>query len=255
MDWEKGTEIKVEGTVPLELELCMEWMAANAAREADPEKAADADGAMMKRMLDVAAEQGWSREAAWLVEKPSAGPVVRTVNVNLFAGPGAGKTVAAHAITAELKRRGFEAEYVPEVAKSYIWKGDLGMLDGSLENQSMLYAEQLAAMEVLQGKVDFAVTDSPTLLSAQYLAEPDEAFSRRALEDFNGFRNFNVFIKRGSDYSERGRIHTAEQAVEIDSRLKEMLDGYAIYYGTYSRDDAASLAVDNMVRTFRRFNS
>lgn len=40
-----------------------------------------------------------------------------TVIVNLFGGPGAGKTTCAWEIAAELKKAGLVVEYVSEVAK------------------------------------------------------------------------------------------------------------------------------------------
>ena len=56
-----------------------------------------------------------------------------TVVVNLFGGPGAGKTTCAWEIAAELKKLRYVTEYVPEVAKEYVWDGNKGMLDGSLK--------------------------------------------------------------------------------------------------------------------------
>ena len=46
---------------------------------------------------------------------------MKTLVVNLFAGPGAGKTSCAWEIASELKKRGIVTEYVPEYAKELVW--------------------------------------------------------------------------------------------------------------------------------------
>lgn len=43
--------------------------------------------------------------------------LLNTIVVNLFGEPGAGKSTAAMDITARLKRKGINAEYVSEFAK------------------------------------------------------------------------------------------------------------------------------------------
>ena len=45
---------------------------------------------------------------------------MKTLVVNLFAGPGAGKTTCAWEIASELKKRGIVTEYVPEYAKELV---------------------------------------------------------------------------------------------------------------------------------------
>ena len=53
-------------------------------------------------------------------------PVKNTIIVNLFAGPGAGKTTCAWEIASELKKRNIQAEYVPEYAKELVWDEKTG---------------------------------------------------------------------------------------------------------------------------------
>lgn len=66
----------------------------------------------------------------------------KTIVVNLFGGPGSGKTVCSWIIAAELKKRGFTAEYVPEYAKELVWDNEMQLLDGSLENQKKFYVNR-----------------------------------------------------------------------------------------------------------------
>lgn len=98
-----------------------------------------------------------------------------------------------------------------------------------------------AALEKLQnhrvqrliGKVDVVVTDSPAILGAMYLKQPNAEFERSIISDFNKQHNFNLFINRGVTFQQTGRIHNLEESKAIDNKIKEFLDRNEIYYGTY----------------------
>jgi hypothetical protein len=47
-----------------------------------------------------------------------------TLLVNLYAGPGAGKSTGAAYIFAKLKMAGVDCEYVSEYAKDRVWQED-----------------------------------------------------------------------------------------------------------------------------------
>lgn len=157
----------------------------------------------------------------------------QTVVVNCFAGPGAGKTTCAWEIASELKKRGIEAEYVGEYAKELVWDGNAELLDGSLQSQQQLYDVQNHRVQRLLGKVDAVVTDSPAILGAMYLKQPDEAFENKIINDFKQQHNFNLFINRGNTFQQTGRIHNFEESKAIDNNIKSFLEKYNIYYGTY----------------------
>ncbi|GEM_PF-170315 len=157
----------------------------------------------------------------------------QTVVVNCFAGPGAGKTTCAWEIASELKKRGIEAEYVGEYAKELVWDGNTELLDGSLKSQQQLYDVQTHRVQRLLGKVDVVVTDSPAILGAMYLKQPNAEFESRIIKDFKLQHNFNLFINRGDTFQQTGRIHNLEESKIIDNNIKEFLDRSEIYYGTY----------------------
>lgn len=171
---------------------------------------------------------------------------MRTLVVNLFAGPGGGKTTCAWDIASKLKQRGVEAEYVSEYAKELVWDGKTEMLDGSLENQKMLYTEQNRRVQRLLGKVDVVVTDSPAILSAIYAKEADEEFIKQMLSDFNNQKNFNLFINRGKTFQQQGRIHTLEESKKIDKEIKKFLVDNNIYFGNYYHK-TLNVVVDNII--------
>lgn len=181
-------------------------------------------------------------------------PTRKTVIVNLFAGPGAGKTTCAWEIASELKKRGVEAEYVSEYAKEFVWDGRTDVLDGSLEHQQMLFKEQAHRINRLLGKVDVVVTDSPTILGLLYLKEPNGNFEAQVLRDFNRHKNFNLFINRGQVFQQAGRIHNAAESQAIDKSVLDFLQAHQIYYGTYYHSTVGVL-VNNIVTHLDKINS
>ena len=178
----------------------------------------------------------------------------KTIIVNLFAGAGAGKTTCAWEIASELKKRGIETEYVSEYAKELVWDNNMEMLDGSLEHQQILYHEQKRRIDRLIGKVDVVVTDSPTLLSIMYLKEPNKDFEVKAIEEYKQNQNFNLFINRGKEYQQAGRIHSLQESKAVDNKIKQFLKSNNIYFGTYSHGNLDKI-VDNAVVTYNKLSS
>lgn len=185
----------------------------------------------------------------------SVEPITKqTVVVNCFAGPGAGKTTCAWEIASELKKRGIEAEYVGEYAKELVWDGNTELLDGSLKSQQQLYDVQNHRVQRLLGKVDVVVTDSPAILGAMYLKQPNAEFESKIIKDFRQQHNFNLFINRGDTFQQIGRIHNLEESKIIDNNIKEFLDRNEIYYGTYEHS-TVNKVVENIQTHLKTANN
>jgi|GEM_PF-490326 len=163
-----------------------------------------------------------------------------TVIVNAFAGPGAGKSTSAWEIAAELKKKGLVVEYVPEYAKELVWDENFTLLDQTYDHQMQVYQEQKHRIDRLMGKVDVIVTDSPIIMSVNYIShetnapEQVEAYNQMAINDFKNYHTFNYFIERGSSYEQEGRIQTLEESKEIDKNIKSFLHENNIYFGSYN---------------------
>ncbi|MCL2621956.1 MAG: ATP-binding protein, partial [Firmicutes bacterium] len=87
-----------------------------------------------------------------------------TLVVNLYGGPGAGKSTNAAALFVELKNRGINCELVREYAKDLVWE------ERSVEfyDQFTVLGKQVKRVNALIGKVDIIITDSPIILSCHY---------------------------------------------------------------------------------------
>lgn len=155
--------------------------------------------------------------------------------INLFGGPGTGKSTTAAGLFYEMKTRGYKVELVTEFAKDLVYQESYFRL----KDQLMILARQNHKLWVLKDKVDYAIVDSPLLLSQhyfQYNGDYDEKlFKDFVLDTYNRYNNFNIFLKRNIDehpYQEYGRSQTLDEAIEIDESIKKILQDTNSEYKT-----------------------
>jgi len=148
--------------------------------------------------------------------------------VNMFAGPGAGKSTTASALFTLLKlHQGIDCELVPEYAKDLVWEER----QHTFQNQHYIFSKQQHRIWRVANKVDVVITDSPMLLSNIYRRDTtSNSFKAMVLEEFNKYNNLNFFIERTKEYVESGRNETKEQALEVDSVIKSYLSENKIYF-------------------------
>lgn len=142
--------------------------------------------------------------------------------INLFAGPGAGKSTTAHGIMHTLKREGVNCEYVHEIAKLLTWEKRFD----ELAIQEYVFGKQLKLIETLIGKVDYIVSDSPLLLSAVYGEKLGLPWYNHVADKFRSFDNMNYFIYRSTTrpYQPKGRNQNLNEAKQLDSDILHILD-------------------------------
>lgn len=141
--------------------------------------------------------------------------------INLFAGPGAGKSTGAAYVFSQLKMRGINCEYISEYAKDKTWEGN-GV---ALSCQEYIFGKQSYRQFRCKDQVDVIITDSPLILGWFYNSNPvlDDNFKNTVLNVFNSYNNMNYFIERDKPYNPIGRNQTEEESKEIDNKVTAFL--------------------------------
>ena len=148
----------------------------------------------------------------------------KPILVNLYGGPGAGKTTTALQLTGELKALGLEAEYVPEYARDLALEG---RLIGAFQFDILMEQAKRLFRSIGTG-IEFVVTDSPILLQSLYAR--NEADKERAvvlhtaLASVFDMRNFIIMNDRAT-HSMVGRVTDKETAKVLDSQCERALAG------------------------------
>lgn len=180
------------------------------------------------------------------VQKKEVKPLKRkTLVVNLYAGPGSGKSTTAAGVFFELKSRGINCELATEFVKDLVWEERHKAID----NQVYIFAKQHHRITRLLGEVDVIVTDSPLLLTLIYGKNGDGALKNLARVEHNKLWTFNCFIKRNKEYNPKGRWQTYAEARDLDRSIADMLDNenipYEVYFGNAEGKDKI---VDKILR-------
>lgn len=158
-----------------------------------------------------------------------------TIVINLFGGPGCGKSQAASELFSLMKKQHKQVEYVQEYCKSWAWQGkEIGDLD-----QLYFLGKQSHYEARLYGKVDYIITDSPVLLAGiyqdfksngkyKYTGEAAKAFMHHAQEKGVLYRNF--VLERAFPFDPKGRWEDEDEAMEIDNFIRSYLSMSGIPY-------------------------
>ncbi len=170
----------------------------------------------------------------------------RTLVVNLFGGPGTGKSTSAAAAFARLKLDGVNAELATEYAKDIVWEGRHYLLS----DQIYIFAKQNRKLERLYGKVDVVVSDCPLLLSYYYSRNPHIlGLVREMLVKAD---QLDVLLERKKPYLAKGRYQTESEARRIDRELARMLEELSIPYHRLPADRDAGDRIAELVEGRRR---
>ena len=164
---------------------------------------------------------------------------METKIINLFGGPGCGKSTTASGIFYELKKRGYECELSQEFAKDKVWEDSLRTLD----DQIYIFGKQFHRIWRLIGKVEYIICDSPLLNSVIYDATDNQYLKGLVVSEFKKMNNINVFIERGNVFVQNGRNQDEEESKHIDSKIIDLLDEIGEKYVSFAQSDAVDEVV------------
>lgn len=137
--------------------------------------------------------------------------------VNLFAGPGAGKSTTKAGLFFEMKLAGYRVEVVEEFAKELTYEEAWS----TMENEMFMLAEQDRRQRRLLGRVDYVLTDAPLLKSLYYVrgVYDHPAYAAHIARLFDTYENVNVWIDRVKPYQQYGRSQTEAEADAIGVKM------------------------------------
>lgn len=171
--------------------------------------------------------------------------------VNLYGGPGTGKSTTAAAVFAELKMRGVNCEYVQEYAKDKAWEFGNNCLNVPkvIQAQEYIFGKQHFRMRRCAKDVDVIITDSPLLLSLIYIPADFEMPSLKLVvrEAHDIYDNLDVFLVRAKEYNPKGRFHSEDQAKALDGAIQNMLNEQALPFVTITSGRTAADEIINQM--------
>jgi len=159
--------------------------------------------------------------------------------INLFCGPGGGKSSIAAGITYKLKKNHINCDQPYEFPKLLAWDEN----HSAIQDQLYVLANQHRGIVKSYGKVDYIVLDSPILLSLTYrnyykgTEYPSnlygESFDKMVLDIFNQYDNINIVLKRvDGNHNNDERYQNLEQSKELDGVIENSLIDNNIPYHT-----------------------
>lgn len=163
------------------------------------------------------------------------------VIVNLYGGPGCGKSTTAAYVFAKLKMQGVNAELVTEFAKDKTWEGNTK----ALLCQPYVFGKQVYRIDRCIDDVEVIVTDSPLLLAILYNKDVaiEPHFTNMVFSKYTEYNNLNFALLRKKAYNPKGRNQTEDEAKQLDCAAFDLLDKHNIKYKFTTGDITGAEAI------------
>lgn len=150
--------------------------------------------------------------------------------INLFGGPGIGKSGVAAGITYKMKKKHINVNNPYEFPKKLAWDNNIP----AISDQLYVFANQHRGIAECYGKVDYIVIDSPILFSTIYhryytKGYPAEMYGKvfhdMVIDLHRRYSSINILLERGeTKHNDDERFQNYKQSVEIDDLCKKVLD-------------------------------
>ena len=178
----------------------------------------------------------------------------RTVIINLFGGPGSGKSTIASGLFYAFKSKGLTCDNPYEFPKQVAWEDN----NSQITDQLYILANQHRGIVRSYGKVNYIILDSPLLLSLAYkngytgdypAKFYNDSFDLMVLELFNSYENVNIFLDRADrKFQQEGRFQTEDESGKYDEIIKKILDDNKIPYHTVKVGDHSLKRIIEIIR-------
>jgi len=158
--------------------------------------------------------------------------------INLFGGPGIGKSSIAAGLTYKLKKKHISCNNPYEFPKKLAWEHNIP----AIKDRLYVFANQHRGIAECYGKVDYIIIDSPVLFStiyhtyytkgypAEFYGQP---FHDLVVDLHTKYHNLPILLERADAVHNEGeRFQDKEESIAIDRLCKEILDEHDIPYHT-----------------------
>jgi hypothetical protein len=179
----------------------------------------------------------------------------KTKVINIVAGPGVGKSVLAAQIFAKMKIDGYNIELVGEYAKELVYTHKVELLN----NQHLVSYFQKEMLKMVDGEVDYIVTDGSILNGLAYNILHKHNITKfqetedKIIEYYNEFDNILIYLERNLEYKyqSEGRVQNSiEEASKVDKVLTDRLDTNSIEYKRFLNTQDSFEQIINYIKSF-----
>lgn len=164
--------------------------------------------------------------------------------VNLFGGPGIGKSSIANGLTYKLKKKHISCDNPYEFPKVLAWDEN----HSAIKDQLYVLANQHRGIVKSFGKVDYIILDSPIILSLVYKSIYKgseypatlygDSFDKMVLDIHNQYDTLNILLKRTEgEFNEKERYQTIDESKMLDEEIEKTLVKNNIPYVTIEVGD------------------
>lgn len=150
--------------------------------------------------------------------------------INIFGGPGIGKSTVIAGLFHEMKINNMNVEVANEVAKDMVWENRFDILR---EDQLYVFAKQHRRIWRLINKVDYVIADCPLLMCIPYIADGFyKNLEPLIAESWANFDNVSIVLNRpqGVEYVTSGRYHDERQSEQLHVDIVGVLHQYQVPY-------------------------
>ena len=168
--------------------------------------------------------------------------------INIFSGPGSGKSTTAALLFSKLKRLDKKVEYVSEFAKDLTYEKSYK----TLEDYLYILAQQHHMLYRLKDEVDYVICDGSFLMGYVYHKKSsiydEKLFKQLIIDIFYKYDNINFFLNRENiTYQNYGRTQTLEDALALDNKILDMLKKEKIEYSKINTKNATKKIIKKIL--------